>query len=199
MRRHPPFFCQVEAAEVAIWLTEVVPKVGKSGLRFLDHLKNVNSEANPELLRIALKLATGAGKTTVMARLIALQTVNAIRHPGSTRFAKGFLIVAPGLTIRDRLRVLQPNDSDSYYASRELLPGDMLPGVNKAMIVVTNYQAFNLKERTELSRGGRALLQCRGEELTTGPYAGRSGVYLNNHRREVIRSDSMYRAGSRNQ
>ena len=52
------------------------------------------------------RLATGAGKTTVMAMLIAWQTVNAVRHPQSQRFTRGFLIVAPGITIRDRLRVL---------------------------------------------------------------------------------------------
>ena len=73
-------------------------------------------------MRLALKLATGAGKTTVMAMLIAWQTINAVRRPSSKHFTRGFLVVAPGLTIKDRLRVLQPNDPDSYYASRELVP-----------------------------------------------------------------------------
>jgi type III restriction enzyme len=121
-----PFFCQVEAVETAIWLTEVAPQIGKVGQGFLDHLINANLDANPELSRLALKLATGAGKTTVMAMLIAWQAVNAARRPTSKKFTHGFLIVAPGLTIRDRLRVLQPNDPDSYYASRELVPNDML-------------------------------------------------------------------------
>ncbi len=66
-----PFFCQVEAVETAIWLTEVAPNAGKTGKGFLDHLTNANTDANPGLLRLALKLATGAGKTTVMAMLIA--------------------------------------------------------------------------------------------------------------------------------
>ena len=105
-----PFYCQIEAVETAIWLTEVAPKVGNIGKRFLEHLENANAEANPQLFRLALKLATGAGKTTVMAMLIAWQTVNAVRRPNSAKFSRGFLIVAPGLTIRDRLRVLQPND-----------------------------------------------------------------------------------------
>jgi len=69
-------------------------------------------------MRLALKLVTGAGKTTVMALLIAWQTINAVRLPTSRRFTRGFLVVTPGLTIRDRLRVLQANDPDSYYASR---------------------------------------------------------------------------------
>ena len=77
-----PFFCQVEAVETAIWLTEVAPQ-SRNGRRFLDHLVSANKDANPELMRLALKLATGAGKTTVMAMMIAWQTINAVRRPGS--------------------------------------------------------------------------------------------------------------------
>ena len=65
-----------------------------------------------------MKMATGAGKTTVMAMLMAWQTVNAVRSPNEQALSPvAFLIVAPGITIRDRLRVLQPNDPDSYYQS----------------------------------------------------------------------------------
>ena len=164
-----PFFCQVEAAETAIWLSEVAPRTGRAGKSFLDHLTNANNDANPELPlpRLALKLATGTGKTTVMAMLIAWQTINAVRRPQSRRFTRGFLVVTPGITIKDRLRVLQPNDPDSYYQSRELVPSDMLPDLEKAKIVITNYHAFKLRERMELSKGGRSLLQGRGETLTT--------------------------------
>ncbi len=162
-----PFFCQVEAVETLIWLTEVASK-SKTGKSLLDHLVSANKDANPELMRLALKLATGAGKTTVMAMLIAWQTINAVRRPGSKTFTRGFLVCAPGLTIKDRLRVLQPNDPDSYYASRELVPGDMLDDVNRAKIVITNYHAFKQRERISLSKGGRQLLQGRGgEELKT--------------------------------
>jgi type III restriction enzyme len=171
-RHHPfnsirPFFCQVEAVETLIWLTEVAPQAGKAGKGFLAHLANANHDANPELMRLALKLATGAGKTTVMAMIVAWQTVNAVRRPGSPRFTRGFLIVTPGITIRDRLRVLLPNDPDSYYASRELVPADMLPDLGRAKFVITNYHAFKLRERLELSKGGRALLQGRGPDLQT--------------------------------
>ncbi|WP_018076606.1 BPTD_3080 family restriction endonuclease [Thiobacillus denitrificans] len=162
-----PFFCQVEAVETAIWLTEVAPQ-SKHGKRVLDHLDAANKDANPELMRLALKLATGAGKTTVMAMIIAWQTINAVRHPASKNFTRGFLICAPGLTIKDRLRVLQPNDPNSYYKDRELLPGDMLDDMSRAKIVITNYHAFKMRERIELSKGGRQLLQGRtGEEPKT--------------------------------
>ena len=160
-----PFFCQVEAVETVIWLTEVAPKFGQIGRRLLDRLANANNDANPELSRLALKLATGAGKTTGMAMTIAWQTINAVRHPNSRRFTRGFLVVAPGITIKDRLRVLQPNDPDSYYASRELVPRDMLGDLSHASIVITNYHALRLRDRMELSSGGRALLQGRGSDL----------------------------------
>jgi len=162
-----PFFCQVEAAETLIWLTEVAPSLGKQGRAFLDHLEDANEQANAGLSRIALKMATGAGKTTVMAMIIAWQTVNAIRRPGSKRFTRGFLVVTPGITIRDRLRVLQPNDLDNYYKSRELVPSDMLRDLERAKIVITNYHAFKLRETLDLSKGGRSLLQGRGPALST--------------------------------
>ncbi len=162
-----PFFCQVEAVETAIWLTEVAPTFGKVGRPLLKHLEKANRQANPELSRLALKLATGAGKTTVMAMLIAWQTINAVRRPNSRRFTRGFLVVTPGITIKERLRVLQPNDPDSYYRSRELVPLDMLDDLGRAKIVITNFHAFKRREKMTVSKGGRALLQGRGPGLET--------------------------------
>ena len=163
-----PFFCQIEAVETVIWLTEAAPNLGRTGQDFLDHLANANAEANPDLMRLALKLATGAGKTTVMALIIAWQAINAARRPNSKRFTRGFLVVTPGITIRDRLQVLQPNDPYSYYQSRELVPSDLMPELERAKIVITNYHAFKHRERMELSSGGRALLEGRhGPKLKT--------------------------------
>ncbi|MDE0227032.1 MAG: DEAD/DEAH box helicase family protein [Gammaproteobacteria bacterium] len=162
-----PFFCQLEAVETVIWLTEVAPAIGNRGRRFLDQVEQASQQANPGLYRLALKLATGAGKTAVMAMLIAWQTINSVRRPNSPRFTRGFLIVTPGITIRDRLRVLKPNDPDSYYASRELVPPDMLREIDKAKIVITNYHAFQLRETMDLAKGSRALLQGRDGELST--------------------------------
>ena len=171
-RKHPfenarPFFCQIEAIETAIWLTEVAPHQGERGKKFLDYLSASNAQANPELLRIALKLATGAGKTTVIAMLIAWQTINAVRHPSSKIFTRGFVVITPGITIRDRLRVILPSDPDNYYKQRELIPGDLLTDIGRAKVVITNYHAFKLRERLEVSKVGRALLKGRGPELAT--------------------------------
>jgi len=171
-RHHPfagkrPFFCQIEAVETLIWLTEVAPTSGKTGSAFIEHFGAASEAANPGLFRLALKLATGTGKTTVMAMIIAWQTINAVRHPQSKRFTKGFLIISPGITIRDRLQVLRPNDPNSYYASRELVPTELLGELSKAKIVITNYHAFMLRERVTLSKGGRSLLKGRGPDLQT--------------------------------
>ncbi|MCH8172821.1 MAG: DEAD/DEAH box helicase family protein, partial [Proteobacteria bacterium] len=157
-----PFFCQIEAIETIIWLTEVASKQ-PSLKKFWEHIKGANEQANPELTRLAMKMATGAGKTTVMAMLIAWHTVNAVRSPNSKLFSKGFLIVTPGITIKDRLRELLPNDPNSYFRTRDLIPIDMLEEVKKAKIIITNYHAFQLREITDSSKVGRSLLQGRGD------------------------------------
>ena len=171
-----PFFCQVEAVETAIWLTEVAPHLARRGdanaKRILEYLKAANEDAvsgdHPVLPRLALKLATGAGKTTVMAMLIAWQTVNAARRPGSKLYTRGFLVVAPGITIKDRLRVLRPNDPDSYFKDREIVPRDMLREMQQARIVITNFHAFKLRDKFEAAGGTRdALKGWREEDLKT--------------------------------
>jgi len=167
-----PFFCQIEAVETMIWLTEVAPHGNKRAKGVIEHLANANADANPEILRTALKLATGAGKTTVMAMLIAWQTVNAVRRPQSKLYARGFLVVTPGITIKDRLRVLDPSDPDNYYVKSELVPQDMLDEVRKAKVVITNFHAFGLRQRMELSAGGRRLLQGHGPALNTAESEG---------------------------
>ena len=161
-----PFFCQNEAVETLIWLTEVA-RGDKKYKSVWDQIADANHAANPELMRLAMKMATGSGKTTVMSMLIAWQTVNAVRMPTSTLFSRGFLIVTPGITIKDRLRVLLPEDPESYYRTREIMPADMLPDMGKAKIVITNYHAFKRRETMEVSKVGRALLQGRGDPVKT--------------------------------
>jgi type III restriction enzyme len=85
---------------------EFITPIGASGKRLLDNLKAVNADANPQIERLALKLATGAGKTTVMAMPIAWQTLNAVRRHGSKHFTRRLLIVTPSLTThQDATRV----------------------------------------------------------------------------------------------
>jgi type III restriction enzyme len=161
-----PFFCQVEAVETIIWLTEVAARRGHYKTIHA-HLEGGNAASNPELYRLAMKMATGAGKTTVMAMLIAWHTANAVRSSGSSRFARGFLLITPGITIRDRLRVLKPEDAESYYATRELVPSDVIADMGRAKIVITNYHAFKRREAFEAPKVTRAALQGNGPPLDT--------------------------------
>jgi type III restriction enzyme len=155
-RAKPLFFCQIEAVETAIYIAEVARKYGDAWIE--NDLRSANDTSNPGLPRLALKMATGSGKTVVMAMLIAWQALNKFEDRHDLRFSDAFLIVTPGITIRDRLRVLLPTDPENYYRQRDILPGDFLERLGQARIVVTNYHAFMPRERGEASRVTKAIL-----------------------------------------
>ncbi len=151
------FFCQVEAVETAIYVAEVAGKFGDAWIA--NGLREANTiGGNPNLFRVGLKMATGSGKTVVMGMLIAWQALNKIANPQDSRFSDAFLIVCPGITIRDRLRVLLPNDLDNYYKQRDLLPPELLAQLERAKIVITNYHAFLPRELGDASRLTKSLL-----------------------------------------
>ncbi|CAN5716707.1 hypothetical protein BH11ARM2_BH11ARM2_26680 [soil metagenome] len=108
------FFCQIEALETLIFLTEVAPKHDR---RWLEELKAHNGEG--DLLRMASKMATGSGKTVVMAMIVAWHAPNKAANPQDKRFGDAFLVVAPGLTIRDRLSALRPSKADNHRDRRQ--------------------------------------------------------------------------------
>lgn len=146
------FFAQREAVETAIWFNEIAPG-NNHGTHLLSELRKANVEAagGAALPRIAFKMATGSGKTVVMAMLILYHYLNRRAAGNDTRFADAFLLVAPGITIRDRLDVLRvrpaspdPNAQQDYYHARGLVPPAyeaVLGGLN-ARIVTTNFHAF---------------------------------------------------------
>ena len=117
-------FCQREAAETAIFLAEAAGRV-PGAADFRARVDEANKLHNDGLPRVALKMATGSGKTVVMAMLIAWQTINKVFSPNDARFAKRFLLIAPGITIRDRLRVLYPGDEGNYDRQRDLIPTEL--------------------------------------------------------------------------
>lgn len=151
------FFAQQEAVETAIWLNEVAEK-SNAGQHILNLLRNgqqtVSDDPADQLPRIAFKMATGTGKTVVMACLICYHYFNRQEYRNDTRFADYFLIVAPGITIKSRLGVLfvdtknkNPKDIEDYYRVRGLIPANMehrLENLN-ARLVITNYHTFEPK------------------------------------------------------
>jgi len=148
------FFAQREAIETAVWLNEVASK-SNYGQNIIQRLQteqqNVSKKKAEQLPRIAFKMATGTGKTVVMAALILYHYLNRSEYKQDTRFADYFLVVAPSITIRDRLGVLQVDRSsdreverNDYYAERKLCPPkyrDQLNGIN-SRLVITNYHSF---------------------------------------------------------
>src|SRR2546427_1347345 len=154
------FFCQIEALESAIYIAEVASKYGDAWIE--NQLREANATGgNPELFRVALKMATGSGKTVVMGMLIAWQALNKFANPQDARFSDAFLVVCPGITIRDRLRVLLPNDPENYYRQRDVLPPELLEKLERAKIVITNYHAFLPRERGDAARLTKKLLGDR--------------------------------------
>lgn len=146
------FFAQREAIETAIWLNEAAAK-SNAGQNILNKLKDaqvINGKQELNLPRIAFKMATGTGKTVVMAAQILYHYFNRQEYRSDTRFADFFLVVAPGITIKDRLGVLYVNTekghetAQDYYHLRKLVPPNLehlLDGLN-ARIKITNYHAF---------------------------------------------------------
>ena len=133
-RQYPLFFCQVEALETLIWLTEA-PDSAKVGIE-------IPSDGG-KFERWCCKLATGAGKTVVMAMLIAWQTINKVTYPKDTRFSKHFLIVTPGLTVKNRLRVLKPSEENNYYDEFNITSLSMKDRLRQGKVLIHNWHALN--------------------------------------------------------
>ena len=150
------FFCQNEALETAIYIAEVAKKYGDAWIE--NAIRDGNDTSNPGLPRTAFKMATGSGKTVVMAMLIAWHTLNKRANPQDARFADTFLIVTPGITIRDRLRVLLPNDPDNYYRQRDIVPAQLQDRLGQAKIIITNYHAFQQREKVAAGKITKSIL-----------------------------------------
>jgi type III restriction enzyme len=144
-RENRVIFAQREAAETAIFLTEVAGRHhGYADWR--KRLEPENEAHDDGLPRAALKVATGVGKTVVMAMLIAWHTLNKVQSPRDARFTNRFLVVTPGATIRDRLRVLLPEDPANYYELRDLIPSDLKGGCGTRANHDHEHHAFQLQD-----------------------------------------------------
>ncbi len=137
------FFCQLEAIETLIWLTEA-PESEKVGIE-------IPSDGGP-FKRICSKMATGSGKTVVMAMLIAWQVLNKVTYPQDSRFSKYILVVAPGLTVKSRLQVLLPKEIGNYYEEFDVVPHDMNEKLRQGLIRIVNWHALNWETEEQIQR-----------------------------------------------
>ncbi|NMA19734.1 MAG: DEAD/DEAH box helicase family protein, partial [Lentisphaerae bacterium] len=167
-RERKLFFCQIEALETAIYLSEVAHKFNDNWIENL--LREQNEANNPGLYRIAFKMATGSGKTVVMAMIIAWQVLNKLADPQNAKFSDSFLIVTPGITIRDRLRVLYPNDPQNYYQQRDIVRPSQMDELCRAKIIITNFHAFKLRETVKAGKITKSILASgEASSLTETP------------------------------
>jgi len=127
------FFCQIEAIETLIWLLEA-PDNEKQGIE-------IPGDGGP-FQRLCSKMATGSGKTVVMAMLIAWQILNKVTYPKDTRFSKNVLVVAPGLTVKSRLQVLEPSNENNYYQQFDLIPLGMHDKLRQGKVKVINWHTL---------------------------------------------------------
>ncbi|MBK6530816.1 MAG: DEAD/DEAH box helicase family protein [Deltaproteobacteria bacterium] len=143
-RRQRLFFAQLEAAETVIFLVEAEARFRQGVEVPLDDPGEAKRAAGDKLLRrYACKMATGAGKTTVMAMLAAWSILNKLDSPDDARFSDAVLVVCPNVTIRQRLQELDPARMDaSLYATRDLVPSALLPRLSSGRVVVTNWHVF---------------------------------------------------------
>lgn len=132
-RQYQFFFCQLDAMETLIWLVEA-PEAEKVGI-------DIPGDGGA-FQRICTKLCTGGGKTTVMAMLIAWMVCNKVTYPQDKRFSKYIFIVAPGLTVRSRLQVLQTGGEENYYTQFGVVPVGLMDKLRQGKVMITNWQAL---------------------------------------------------------
>jgi len=128
------FFCQLEAIETLIWLTEA-SAADRVGI-------DVPSDGG-DFRRLCAKMATGSGKTIVMTMTIAWHILNKATHPQDARFSKNVFVVAPGLTVRSRLAVLEPSHPANYYEAFRIVPDALMETLRQGNVVVRNWHALN--------------------------------------------------------
>ncbi len=137
------FFCQLEAAETLIWLAEAYD-ADKSGVE-------IPSDGGA-FRRLCAKMATGSGKTIVMAMVIAWHILNKVSYPQDKRFAKNVLVVAPGLTVKSRLAVLGPSEPENYYDEFRIVPSDLLDKLRQGRVIIHNWHALNWETGERIAR-----------------------------------------------
>ncbi len=127
------FFCQLEAIETLIWLAEA-PTADKVGISIPGDGGNFT--------RLCTKMATGSGKTIVMAMLIAWHILNKATYPQDRRYSKCVFVVAPGLTVRNRLEVLKPDALGNYYELFNIIPPGLHEKLRQGRVVVRNWHTL---------------------------------------------------------
>ncbi len=137
------FFCQIEAIQTLIWLVEG-PENSRVGV-------TIPPDGGP-FRRLCSKMATGTGKTIVMAMVAAWQILNKVTYPKDTRFSKNILVVAPGLTVKNRLSVLKPSGPENYYKKFFIVPPAQFDKLRQGKVEVKNWHALNWESKEKIAK-----------------------------------------------
>ena len=143
-REQPLFFAQLEAAETIIFLTEARADFLQGIAIPLDEPgEEKQRDGFTAFRRSCCRMATGAGKTTVMAMLAAWSVLNKVNNKSDRRFSDAILIVCPNVTIRNRLIELDPKKGEaSIYRTRDLIPQSMMPQLSQGRVLTINWHVF---------------------------------------------------------
>jgi len=136
------FFCQLEAMETLIWLNEA-PASERTGIEI---------PKDGDFTRLCSKMATGSGKTIVMAMLIAYHVLNKVTYPYDARFSKHILVIAPGLTVKSRLKVLMPSGKDNYYDEFNIVPPSLYDKLRQGKVKIENWHQLNWETEEKLAK-----------------------------------------------
>ena len=140
------FFCQLEAIETLMWLAEA-PESDRVGIKIPGD--------GGEFTRLCSKMATGSGKTILMSMLIAWQVLNKVTYPQDKRYSKNILLIAPGLTVRNRLEVLVPGSAGNYYQEFQIIPPgleDKLRQGQTCRVQVRNWHKLDWDSEEQISK-----------------------------------------------
>lgn len=165
-QHHRFFFCQLEAIKTLIWLTEA-PAADKVGIV-------IQGDGGP-FERWCSKMATGTGKTIIMAMIIAWQCLNKVTYPTDKRFSKYALVIAPNLTVKSRLQVLLPSHEQNYYQHFQIVPTTLMDKLRQAKIIIHNWHtlAWDTQEKIDAKvekRQLRSVDQRQRIELSSTAY-----------------------------
>ena len=190
-RQYQFFFCQMDAMETLIWLTEAsaADRVG------------VDIPGDGGLFRrVCTKLCTGGGKTTVMAMLIAWMVCNKVSYPQDKRFSKYVFIVAPGLTVRNRLQVLQTGGEDNYYTQFNVVPVGLMDKLRQGKVVITNWQALAwdseeaVKKRKSVDKRGAKSDEAYAREVLGELASAKNLLVINDEAHHAWRRNPEFKA-----
>jgi len=182
------FFCQLEAIEALIWLTEA-PASERMGIEIPGD--------EGEFTRLCSKMATGSGKTVLMAMLIAWQVLSKVTYPQDTRFSKNILVIAPGLTVKNRLGVLVPGSPGNYYDEFRVVPSgleDKLRQGGTCRVLVRNWHKLDweteekIRKKRSVDKRGPKSDEAYLREVLGEMAAARSIVVINDEAHHAWRA-----------